>query len=192
MNRRSARVGRIGCLAACLWASAGLGTRQPVVAWDPAPPGDPVELVLDDGTREDRYGILENFFIFNQFTPTEYPLEIDEVQVLFPPDKEGGSYDILLYEDADGDPATGATLRLWLEDLPVTEPDRFLVVPIDPPVRFSGPGDILLAAAYFSGGGLGQPSTTRTPKVAPGSVSSHRHPISPVPVSRFPSTIGTG
>lgn len=133
-------------------------------------PGDPVSLVIDDGTREDRYGVLTEFFIFNRFSPGEFPIEIHEVQVLMPPPEFNPGDPIVfrpyLWEDADGDPLTGATVRWQGPDLPADPPDVFLTIPVDPPVLFEGPGDILVGVA-MTGGNPGELNWAGTDETDP-------------------------
>jgi hypothetical protein len=150
-------------------AIAGLGFP---VAGASEPPGDPVTLILDDGSREDRYGVATDFFIFNRFSPDEFPLEIHEVQVLMPPpqDPDPGDPPItfrpFLWEDEDGDPLTGATLRWEGPDRVADPPDVFLTIAVDPPVLFEGPGDILVGIAK-TGGSPGELNWAGTDETSP-------------------------
>ena len=133
------------------------------------PPGDAVTLILDDGTREGRYGVLTDFFIFNRFSPPEFPLEIHEVRVLMPPPEFGGgpiTFRPYLWEDPDGDPLTGATFRWQGPDVLADPPDVFLTIPVDPPVLFEGPGDILVGIAK-AGGNPGEANWAATDETSP-------------------------
>jgi hypothetical protein len=125
---------------------------------------------LDDGSREDRYGVLTSFFIFNRFSPVEFPLEIHEVQVLMPPPQSPPNGPItfrpILWEDPDGDPLTGATVRWQGPDLLADPPDEFLIIPVDPPVLFEGPGDILVGIAK-TGGSPGELNWAGTDETSP-------------------------
>lgn len=133
------------------------------------PPGDPVSLILDDGSREGQYGILAEFFIFNRFSPEEFPLEIHEIRVLMPPPEFGGgpvTFRPYLWEDPDGDPLTGATVRWQGPELLGDPPDVFLTIPVDPPVLFEGPGDILVGIDK-TGGSPGETSWAATDETDP-------------------------
>jgi hypothetical protein len=150
---------------AALSAVAGLVAVTAVAE----PPGDPVTLILDDGTREGQYGVLTDFFVFNRFSPPEFPLEIHEIQVLMPPPEFGGgpiTFRPYLWEDPDGDPLTGATVRWEGPDVLGDPPDVFLTIPVDPPVLFLGPGDILLGIAK-AGGSPGELTWAATDETDP-------------------------
>jgi hypothetical protein len=136
------------------FAAATLASLVLAAAATGEPPGDPVSLILDDGTREDQYGVLTDFFIFNQFSPLEFPLEIHDIQVLMPPPEFGGgpiTFRPYLWEDPDGDPLTGATVRWEGPAVLGDPPDVFLTIPVDPPVLFHGPGDVLVGIAMTGG-----------------------------------------
>jgi hypothetical protein len=82
----------------------------------PAPLAD-VNLILDDGTRENALGLTNGgqFIWLNRFTPdpADFPFSLTEVQILFGQGvgvNVGELVDIYIYEDTDGDgnPGTGA------------------------------------------------------------------------------------
>lgn len=93
----------------------------------PPLPGEnifPVQLVVDDGTAESSLGVgnptARQFLWFNRFSPTGPPFNLREIWVLFPDDPAfgpGDEIELVVYQDEDGDPASGATLRLALSEV---------------------------------------------------------------------------
>lgn len=110
-----------------------------------------VDLVLDDGTAENNIGLTAGgeFVWFNRFTPAagDYPIDILEVRVFF--DTAGGclvgdAMDIYVWEDADGNPANGATFLGSLTGETVQVLDDFSVYTFAEFPRSSTPGDLLV------------------------------------------------
>lgn len=129
------------------------------------PPGDPVTLVLDDGSVEET-SFNGAIIMVNRFSPEEFPLELTRVSVLWVPDpaiSEGDPFWVFLYEDADGDIFTGtkhvATFPGTIQAL-----DGFTFSNVDfDPVFFEGPGDVLLAVSMDSVPGSWAPRDTSDP-----------------------------
>ncbi|MFY9366993.1 MAG: hypothetical protein WAP13_10040, partial [Brevefilum fermentans] len=69
-----------------------------------------VELILDDGTRENGIGIIGGdweFIFLNRFTPDAgvYPFTLDEIQVYFASQDQvwvGHRMDLVVYENTSG------------------------------------------------------------------------------------------
>ncbi len=123
----------------------------------------PLQLVLDDGSGENAIGVGGVQFIwFNRFSPTagQFPVTLDRVDIMFGyPGSTGGIsvgqlVDIYLYEDADGNPANGATHRASLNSQAVQATDGTTWSSYDllAPVIFDGPGDILIAVVNRTAG----------------------------------------
>ncbi len=114
-----------------------------------APPGDPVEFIYDDGTPgPDNFGSSSAFVALNEFSPPEFPLELDQVDIMWTAGtvEVGDPYTIFLYEDPDGDffngPATHrATIAATVASI---DGGTFTSVSFAP-VRFEGPGNIFVA-----------------------------------------------
>src|SRR5690606_27971303 len=92
----------------------------------------PYSMILDGGVANNAIGVGGAQFIwFNRFTPNSwnFPVTLDELQVMFGyPGSTAGIntgelVDIYLYEDADGNPAHGATHRASLHDQEVQAVD---------------------------------------------------------------------
>jgi hypothetical protein len=113
------------------------------------PPGDPVNLIVDDGGADGAIGFAQEGLTFNRFSPTEFPLELDRVAVLWLADTTmqlGDPFWVFLYEDPDSDIPNGTTHRASAQGtVQVLDGVTFSFVDLDPPVTFSGPGDILIA-----------------------------------------------
>lgn len=121
-----------------------------------------VDLIIDDGTRENAVGLTTGgqFVWLNRFTPapTDFPFTLQEVQILFGAGvgvNVGELVDIYLYEDTDGDgdPGTGANFLSKLNNAPVqfTDDVNFSKYTI-PPTTFNGPGDVLIAVVNRTAG----------------------------------------
>ena len=114
------------------------------------PPGDPVTLVLDDGSVDNNIGIggtLEMIWV-NRFTPTEFPIELTEVQVYFASQglvSVGHNMTLVVYENTTGgnDPAVGANL-LGAYPVTVQAVDAWNVYPLATPLTLAGPGDVVI------------------------------------------------
>ncbi|MCA9981999.1 MAG: hypothetical protein KDD89_14245, partial [Anaerolineales bacterium] len=124
--------------------------------------GQSIALTLDDGAPETSFGASGQQFIWlNRFTPQkdDYPFALTEVQVLFD-DSEfsatqvGELVDIYVYQDADGNPNTGAVLAGSLLDAPVQFVDgvQFSTYAFAQPLRLMGPGDVLIAVVNRTAG----------------------------------------
>jgi subtilisin-like proprotein convertase family protein len=138
------------------------------LAWtigeEQAAPDAPVSFVVDDGVGENAIGLTNGgqFLWLNRFTPAAafFPIQINQVQVNF--SYPGGStgvnvgelVDIYLYEDADGNPANGATFVASLLNQTVQAVDgtTWSVYNFGAPVTFNGPGDILIAVVNRTAG----------------------------------------
>ncbi len=121
----------------------------------------PISLILDDGSAEDALGLIAGgqFLWLNRFTPdpADYPIALDQVDVMFIPDtgiNVGELIDIYLYEDADGNPANGATHLGSLTNQAVQAVDgaTWSSYTLAAPVTFDGPGDILIAVVNRTAG----------------------------------------
>lgn len=136
----------LALFVAPIWSQPPLPSRA---ATNSLPPGDPVNLALDDGVMDQivSFGVGEIFF--NQFSPTEYPLELDRLSVLWPPEgmQIGDAFWLFLYEDPDGNIPNGTTHRATFQSsVAAIDGVTFTVVEFAP-VQFNGPGDILIAIA---------------------------------------------
>jgi hypothetical protein len=110
------------------------------------PPGDPVSLVLDDGGWESFGFIPSDVLIFNRFYPSEFPLQLTRVDVLFPPEgvEIGEPFYAFLYEDDDGIISNGTVYRATFSGtVQFIDGVTFTQVTFDP-VVFEGPGQILV------------------------------------------------
>lgn len=123
------------------------------------PPDLPIDLTLDDGSAESVFGIgggtARQFLWLNRFeNPGNFILE--EIWVLFPngmdvPD--GGSVQLAVFLDPDGDPTNGADLiATYDEVIQAVDGVTFSVYPIAP--LEIDEGDILIGAVnrYFTTG----------------------------------------
>ncbi|MCG8459521.1 MAG: hypothetical protein MI919_24850, partial [Holophagales bacterium] len=74
----------------------------------------PLAMVVDDGIAEGDFGVggstAQQFLWFNRLTAPR-PLRLEEIHVLFPAAAGsldvGAAIELLVYEDADGDPSNG-------------------------------------------------------------------------------------
>jgi hypothetical protein len=120
-----------------------------------------VSLVLDDGQWDISRGLVSQdppasyqFIWLNRFTPgtSEYPFTLDQVWVMFD-DNDGGNnvspgqaIDLVVYEDADGNPANGATFRgTYSTSILAADGTNWSKYNLVPGVTFTGPGDVLIA-----------------------------------------------
>lgn len=156
--------------------SASRPAGQPVVlsmsngpAMESAPAWQPdaeVNLILDDGTRENDIGLggtIEMLWV-NRFTPNEadFPFYIDQVAIYFSSVglvNVGDDITLILYENTSGnnDPAVGSN---FLASFPVTVQvlDDWNVYTLPSQVVFNGPGDVVIGAI-----GLETPGTSYWP-----------------------------
>jgi len=115
-------------------------------------------LVIDDGTHELVVGLTTGgqFLWFNQFTPPveDFPMSIEEVQVLFTPTGEialGDSFDVYVYYSDQPSPSLGATLIGYRRGMTVDVLEEFQAVPFETPIAVPVSGDILLAIVSRAG-----------------------------------------
>lgn len=140
----------LGFVPASPAAREGTGGQQ---ALDAA-----VSLVVDDGGAETSLGVNSGssgvsfqFIWLNRFSPAaaDFPLILEQIQVFFDGTGQGASVgdaiDLVVYGDADGDPANGATwLATYTETVKVADGTNWSVYDLDPAVTISGPGDVLI------------------------------------------------
>ena len=111
-----------------------------------------VELVLDDGTRDNNIGIGGTWEMIwvNRFTPDPdaYPFNLEQVQIWFSSVGEvyvGDDIIIVVYENTTGniDPAVGSN---WLYSYPTTVQalDTWSVYDLPEVVELNGPGDVVI------------------------------------------------
>ena len=130
----------------------------------PAPPSDgSVSLVTDDSINENHIGVNDGsdgvaiqFIWLNRFTPNPagYPFTLNEIWVMFGDStgitnvNVGDAIDLVVYEDADGDPANGATwLATFNETVQSMDGSTWSVYSLVSPVILNGPaGDVLIGA----------------------------------------------
>jgi len=138
------------------------GSVATAAAPAPVPLAD-VNLILDDGTRENALGLTAGgqFIWLNRFTPdpADFPFSLTEVQVLFGQGvgvNVGELVDIYIYEDTDGDgnPGTGANFLGSVLNAAVqfTNDTSFSVYPVTTPIVLNGPGDVLIAVVNRTAG----------------------------------------
>ena len=122
-------------------------------------PAAPVSLALDDGTCDHNFGNFGQFLYLNQFTPGagEYPFVLNQVQVYFSSGfmnsgtfyesntNVGDNFMVVIYENTDNftNPAVGSNL-LATFSATVQAIDAWNVYSLSAPVRFYGPGDVLI------------------------------------------------
>ncbi len=116
----------------------------------PLAPQGAVNLVIDDGVNENNIGIsgTREFIFLNRFTPAavDYPFYLSQVQVYFDSTglaQVGDAIQLVVYQDADGDPTNGATL-LGVFDQTVLAVDNWNTYNLPSPVLATGPGDVLI------------------------------------------------
>jgi subtilisin family serine protease len=128
----------------------------------PQIPDDPVSLVLDDGIQEGNIGVNDSsggvayqFIWLNRFTPNpaDYPFNLNEIRIMFDNSTGtsnvnfGDDIDLVVYEDADGNPANGATwLATFNETVGSVDGTTWSVYTLSSPVTLNGPGDVLIGA----------------------------------------------
>ena len=128
------------------------GAGGPSVETSPPAALGLVNLVLDDGSRENDIGLggtVEMLWV-NRFTPSpeEFPFELDQIQVYFSSAglvNAGDDIVLVVYENTSGspDPAAGST---FLAGFPTTVQalDAWNVYDLATPVLLSGPGDVII------------------------------------------------
>ncbi|HNS03001.1 MAG TPA: S8 family serine peptidase, partial [Anaerolineae bacterium] len=178
----------------------------------PEAPQAPVSLIVDDGTGENAIGLSNGgqFLWLNRFSPgaSNFPLQLNQVDVMFGYAGSTGNInvgelvDIYLYEDADGNPANGATFKgsLLNQAVEAVNGTTWSTFPLGSAVTFNGPGDVLIAVVNRTAGmtagswpatldetasqgrswiGLGAGATTNPPTLPPatfGTVDSFGFP----------------
>jgi len=137
---------------------AGHDPAPPVVA-PPRAPGDVVNLVVDDGTRENSVGQSGGGQIvwLNRFSPAEYPIQLSDIYVYFPSTvglNVGETFDVYLFEDTDGDndPATNSAFVGEQLGATIAALDDWTTVTLSTPSDFNGPGDVLVAVVNRTAG----------------------------------------
>lgn len=122
---------------------------------DPLDPLADVNLVVDDGAHEHNLGLVFNGFAYqflwlNRFTPAanEFPFTLEEIRILFDGSGDvsvGQAIDLAVYQDADGNPANGATLLGVIHDsIKAVDGTTWSVYTLASPIEVSGPGDVLI------------------------------------------------
>lgn len=183
-ERRTARSRIAGLIV--LVALTGLPIAMDALAQDPgiegrlelrpsppaAPPTVPdgkIGLILDDGGQEAAFGVTSGggaaqFLWFNRFEvePAVPFFRLEEIWVLFPdaPGLEpGDAIQLLIYHDADDDPANGARLLAAAEEvIQVANDATFSIYPVDPPLAVPGDGTVILGVVNrWVRTGLGPP-----------------------------------
>lgn len=128
----------------------------------PDPSVFPIQLVIDDDSAEAVFGLdgasARQFFWFNRFdNPGSGGFRLEEIWVLFPAGGDvpvGGSIELVVMLDPDGDPTNGATLLATYDDVvQVADGNTFSIYAI-PSLAINDPGDILIGVVnrYFQTG----------------------------------------
>ena len=123
----------------------------------PSIPEGAVSLILDDGSVDSDVGVNtggydSQFIWFNLFTPAQadFPFALNQIQVFF--DNligvdVGDAIDLVVYQDADSNPANGATLvATYHVTVQAVDGITWSVYNLPSPVLISGPGDVLIGA----------------------------------------------
>jgi len=119
-------------------AGPQLQQRQPPV----------IQLTLDDNSSESSLGLVtstgaaKQFLWFNRFTPGAFPIDLEQIWVLFPPGANmsvGSPVQLVVYQDADGNPANGAVLTATYDvSIQVVDGATFSVYDLVPPLHLEG------------------------------------------------------
>jgi len=97
------------------------------------PPGDPVNMILDDGVLENNIGLnstssATQFLWLNRFSPTEFPIEVSRIDIWWDSLSggviAGASIELVVYEGGDN-PCTGATTIVGGETRTIASLDTF-------------------------------------------------------------------
>jgi len=100
---------------------------------DLPPPGDPVNMILDDGVLENNIGLnstssATQFLWLNRFSPTEFPIEVSRIDIWWASVGTGivggESIELVVYEGG-ADPCTGATTIVGGETRTIASLDTF-------------------------------------------------------------------
>jgi hypothetical protein len=107
-------------------------------------------LQLDDGSYEGSLGVggTREFLFLNRFTPDTglFPFDLNEIWAGFPSAtgvEVGDDVDLVVYEDADGNPANGATFRARYS-VTILALDAWNAYGLTTPLTMAGPGDVLI------------------------------------------------
>lgn len=120
---------------------------------DPPIPTDfAVQLLVDDDNSEGDFGVggttAQQFLWFNRFTPGTGSIWLEQIWVLFPsgPNMEvGAPVELVVYQDADDDPANGAALVATFDvTIQAVDGNTFSVYEINPPLWFHDAHDVLI------------------------------------------------
>jgi hypothetical protein len=113
--------------------------------------GGAINLTLDDGTPENGIGLTAGgeFIWLNRFTPaaSDFPFTLTEIQLYTGSDSlcaPTDAVDFYVYQDADGNPANGATHIGSLTGQTLGTLDQFNTYPVN--INVTGPGDVLILA----------------------------------------------
>lgn len=123
----------------------------------PKTPDGAISLVLDDGSVENNIGVGAGgydyqFIWLNRFTPspTNFPFNLEQIQVFFDSSigvNAGDAIDLVVYQDADGDPSNGATwLATYNGVVQAVYGTTWSIYDLPSPLLITGPGDVLIAA----------------------------------------------
>lgn len=138
-------------------ALSGMGQEAGSRQTSPLAPAANVTLALDDGSYEDSMGLVDTgagvsfqFIWFNRFTPNpgDIPFNLEQIQVLFDGTAgvpQGGDIDLVVYQDADGNPANGATLLRVIPETVKAIDGSWSVYNLATPLAITSPGDVLIA-----------------------------------------------
>jgi hypothetical protein len=123
-------------------------------ALPPVPPDYTLQLMIDDDMSESDLGVVtssgagKQFLWFNQFAATGFPIQIEEIWVLFPPGDNidvGNQVQLVVLIDPDLDPSNGATfVAVYDVTIQVVDGITFSVYDIDPPLQIETEGDVLV------------------------------------------------
>lgn len=148
-------------------APAAIGATPADVAWRFEPlaqsaPGVPptlgagaIPFVLDDGSAEGSFGVSDagssnakQFLWFNQFALSGDAVLLEEIHVLFPPGANmavGNAIQLVVYHDADADPANGATLLASHDEvIQAVDGTTFSTYPLSPRITIPPGGNLLV------------------------------------------------
>jgi hypothetical protein len=123
-------------------------------ALPPVPPDYTLQLMIDDDSSESDLGVVtssgagKQFLWYSQFAATGFPIQIEQIWVLFPPGDNinvGDPVQLVVFSDPDLDPSNGATLvATFDETIQVVDGVTFSVYDIDPPLQIDTEGDVLV------------------------------------------------
>ena len=151
------------------WRYTAFAEPQPAIPSIPGLGGAQVELVLDDGVAEGRFGVgtanARQFLWFNHFSPG-LDLELEEIWVLFPGGGEvlvGDAIDLVVYRDPDGDPTNGATLLATVgETVRHADGTTFSIYELAPGIVTGGDDVYLGVIPRFIESGISPPTLPAT------------------------------